>query len=72
LEKLGAEPGADFIMIGDDIENDIYAAGEIGGRGILVYTGKTKFPLKPDLKKPSYEASDLAEATYILKDIYRN
>jgi ribonucleotide monophosphatase NagD (HAD superfamily) len=69
LKRLGAEPGAGFIMIGDDIENDIYAVSEIGGTGILVYTGKTKFPLSSDLKKPPYEASDLAEVVSILKKI---
>ena len=33
-----------FVMIGDDIETDIGAAQNYGGTGILMYTGKTKYP----------------------------
>jgi len=69
LDKLGIKPGEEFIMIGDDIENDIYAVREIGGKGILIYTGKTKFPLNQNIKKPDYEAFNLTEAISILNKI---
>jgi HAD superfamily hydrolase (TIGR01458 family) len=67
LNRLGVNPGDNFFMIGDDIENDIYPVHKLGGKGILVYTGKTKHPLSPKYKKPSYEASDLYEVISILK-----
>ncbi len=58
LEKIGAKLEESFFMIGDDIENDIKAAQEIGGKGILIYTGKTKFPLEKNIKiKPDFEAN---------------
>jgi HAD superfamily hydrolase (TIGR01458 family) len=69
LNQLGVKKGGEFIMIGDDIENDINAVQEIGGKGILVYTGKTKFPLKQKIKKPDYEAFNLKEVISILKKL---
>ena len=45
LESIAAKIEDGFFMIGDDIENDIKAAQDIGGKGILIYTGKTKYPL---------------------------
>ena len=55
-------------MIGDDIENDIKAAQEIGGEGILIYTGKTKYPLEKNTNiKPDFEANSLKEVMSILK-----
>ncbi|HSR18619.1 MAG TPA: HAD-IIA family hydrolase, partial [Ignavibacteriaceae bacterium] len=59
LDKVGIKKGEEFFMIGDDIENDIYPVVEIGGKGILVYTGKTKFPLESKFKKPDFEAANL-------------
>ncbi len=49
IEKLGIKDKSKFIMIGDDIVTDINAAQIIGGTGILVYTGKTKYPLSPNI-----------------------
>ncbi len=70
IEKLGYKDKSRFIMIGDDIETDIQAAQNIGGTGILVYTGKTKFPLSPNIPlKPDYEAQNLIEAIEALKKI---
>ncbi|MGE5811044.1 MAG: HAD-IIA family hydrolase [Ignavibacteria bacterium] len=66
LDKIGIKKGEEFFMIGDDIENDIYPAGEIGGKGILVYTGKTKFPLESKFKKPDFEAANLKDVISIL------
>jgi len=57
-----------FFMIGDDIENDIKAAQDIGGKGILIYTGKTKFPLEKSINiKPDFEAHSLNEVISILR-----
>jgi ribonucleotide monophosphatase NagD (HAD superfamily) len=54
-------------MIGDDIENDIKAAQDIGGKGILIYTGKTKFPLDENISiKPDFEAHSLRNVIEIL------
>ena len=60
LKLLGFSTDSKFIMIGDDVESDINAAQKIGGTGILIYTGKTKYPLSSDIKiKPDYEAKNL-------------
>jgi len=68
LEKIGAKLDENFFMIGDDIENDIKAAQDIGGKGILIYTGKTKIPLEKNIKiKPDSEANSLKEVISILK-----
>ena len=41
-----------------------------GGKGILIYTGKTKYPLKEDIKlKPDFEAMNLVEVMDIVKRI---
>jgi len=67
LEKIGAKSEKGFFMIGDDIENDIKAAQDIGGKGILIYTGKTKYPLDESIKiKPDFEAQSLKEVISIL------
>jgi HAD superfamily hydrolase (TIGR01458 family) len=67
LKDLGFDPGSIFIMIGDDLESDITAAQDIGGKGILIYTGKTKFPLPDNLKyRPEFEAKSLTEVIVIL------
>lgn len=70
IEMLGLNKNSPFIMIGDDIENDIYAAQKLGGIGILVYTGKTKYPLDAQAKKPNYEANNLEEVTDLLEKIF--
>jgi HAD superfamily hydrolase (TIGR01458 family) len=68
LEKIDSKLEESFFMIGDDIENDIKAAQEIGGEGILIYTGKTKYPLEKSINiKPDFEANSLKEVMNILK-----
>jgi HAD superfamily hydrolase (TIGR01458 family) len=68
LESINADIEEGFFMLGDDIENDIKAAQDIGGKGILIYTGKTKFPLKKSLNiNPDFEARSLREVISILK-----
>lgn len=60
LQMIGSSIDKPFIMIGDDIETDIGAAQNYGGTGILMYTGKTEYPLPKDHPiKPDYEAQDL-------------
>jgi HAD superfamily hydrolase (TIGR01458 family) len=66
IKKLGFKPGSEFLMIGDDIESDINAAQNIGGKGILVYTGKTKYPFTGNSIKPDYEAMNLKEVIKII------
>ena len=71
IKLLGYPSDSKFIMIGDDIEADIIASRQIGGIGILVYTGKTKFPLPEDYpSKPDYEAKSLTEVKKILEKLY--
>ena len=67
LEKIGAKLDDEFFMIGDDIENDVKAAQDLGGKGILIYTGKTKYPLDPSLGiNPDYEVHSLSEVIDLL------
>ncbi len=68
LSKIGCNIEDGFYMIGDDLENDVKAAQDLGGRGILVFTGKTKFPLEKNINiKPDFEANSLSEVIGILK-----
>lgn len=67
LKQLGFKPDSEFFMIGDDVESDIEAAQKIGGKGILVYTGKTEYPLKDDTINPDFEAMNLNEILRIIK-----
>jgi HAD superfamily hydrolase (TIGR01458 family) len=67
LESIPAKIEDGFFMIGDDIENDIKAAQDIGGKGILIYTGKTKYPLDENINiKPDFEAHSLRNVIEIL------
>lgn len=68
LSLLGFPKGSDFTMIGDDIDTDIVGAQQAGGKGILIYTGKTNYPLRDDAKiKPDFEAQNLTEVIEIIK-----
>jgi HAD superfamily hydrolase (TIGR01458 family) len=60
LELLDYNLNDKFIMIGDDLNNDVLAAQKIGGTGILMLTGKTK---KQDIGeyKPKHLANNLRE-----------
>jgi HAD superfamily hydrolase (TIGR01458 family) len=70
LDNLGFKANQEFLMLGDDIESDIEGAKNAGGKGILIYTGKTQYPLPPDTKtKPDYEAKDLNEVIKLLERI---
>jgi HAD superfamily hydrolase (TIGR01458 family) len=68
LQMLGLPLATGFIMIGDDIESDIIGAQKAGGKGLLIYTGKTKYPLKEGINiKPDYEAQNLTDVISIIK-----
>ena len=70
IELLGFPKDSSFIMIGDDIETDIYGSKKLGGISFLVYSGKTKYPLDPAIKeKPDYEAQTLSGVIPILEKI---
>jgi HAD superfamily hydrolase (TIGR01458 family) len=67
LEKIAVNSEEGFVMIGDDVENDIKAAQVIGGKGILIYTGKTKYPVNENINiRPDFEANSLKEIIGIL------
>jgi len=68
LQMLGLPASSEFIMIGDDIESDIVGAQKAGGKGLLIYTGKTEYPLKDETHiKPDYEAQSLTDVINIIK-----
>jgi len=68
LERINAKLEDEFFMLGDDVENDIKAAQDLGGKGILIYTGKTKFPLEKNINiKPDFEVNSLKEVIGILR-----
>ena len=68
LETIGHKSNDGFYMLGDDVENDVGAAQKIGGKGILIYTGKTKFPFDKNLRvKPDLEVNSLKEVVSIIK-----
>lgn len=70
LEILGYSTKQNFIMLGDDLETDIKGAKNLNAKTILIYTGKTNYPLSSNLKiKPDYEAQNLNEVITVLQNI---
>ena len=70
LSVIGFKKDSDFIMIGDDIETDIVGAQNAGGKGVLVYTGKTKKTRQNNnIVIPNFEADNLKEVILILNNI---
>jgi len=68
LEKINSKIENGFYMIGDDVENDVGAAQKIGGKGILIYTGKTQYPSDTNFEiKPDFEAQSLEEVITIFE-----
>ena len=62
LKILDYPEDSEFIMLGDDIETDINAAQKIGGKGVLIYAGKTKYPLPEDSKiRPDHSINTLQD-----------
>lgn len=69
LEKVGSSIDSEFFMIGDDAENDVQAAQDLGGSGILMYTGKTEYPLDESFGiNPKFEAHSLRDVIKILSE----
>ena len=69
LKRLGFKKDDKFVMIGDDLESDIMGAQRIGGTGILVYTGKTKYPLSDEAIHPDFEAINLREIITLISGL---
>ncbi len=65
LKKMGFNTDSEFYMLGDDLENDVLAAQKIGGKGILILSGKTK---SENIKneKPDFVVNTLKEVIQIL------
>ncbi|MBK9098161.1 MAG: HAD hydrolase-like protein [bacterium] len=73
LENIGRKIDNGFYMIGDDLENDIIASQRIGGTGILIYTGKTRFPFNNSINlKLDFEAHSLNDAASIIQREFRH
>lgn len=69
LEMLGYSKDSTFIMLGDDLELDVIPVQKMGGKAILILTGKTKLPL-PVSVKPDFVCEDLSKVIEILRDWY--
>ena len=70
LSLLGFSADDEFFMIGDDLENDVIAAQKMGGKGVLIYTGKTGYPLTGNQNlKPDLDINSLTEMIEILEKI---
>lgn len=69
LNQLGVVDSS-FLMLGDDIETDIFGAQKAGGKGILIYTGKTAYPLNKNSDvKPDYEVKNLTDTIKLLNTL---
>jgi HAD superfamily hydrolase (TIGR01450 family) len=69
LEMLGYSKDTPFLMLGDDLELDITPVQKMGGKSVLILTGKTNLPL-PVSASPNFVAKDLSEVIDILKSCY--
>ena len=70
LQKLGFKAGSEFIMIGDDITTDIKGAKDLGGKGILIFTGKTKKNYnRNNSPAADFETDNLKDIIQILRSI---
>ena len=68
LEEINSKIENGFYMIGDDVENDVGAAQKLGGKGIIIYTGKTKYPLDASFGiQPEFETHSLKEVISIFE-----
>ncbi len=70
LNVLGLPGDTNFVMLGDDLETDIKGAVDLGSEAILIYTGKTSYPMKgSQFIRPTYEAKSLSEVIEILREV---
>ncbi len=62
LKNLNMESAGKFLMLGDDLETDIWGAKNCGGIGILIFTGKTSYPLSGNiLIRPDFQVHSLKD-----------
>ena len=69
LKMLGDE-NSNFFMLGDDLETDVFGAEQIGGKTILILTGKTKSLTEETENLPNYKANNLIDVIKILEKFY--
>lgn len=69
LHQLGFPEDSSFFMLGDDLETDISATQSCGGKGILIYTGKTIHPYQSSTIKPDFEVMNLQETVLLMDKI---
>lgn len=68
LKTAGSSENEDFYMLGDDLETDIAGAAKLGGKTILILTGKTN---KDDLGKSEIKPEFIAENLYNVIELLR-
>ncbi len=68
VSLLGGDSFSSFYMVGDDLFTDIAGARGAGGKGILIYTGKTSkpFPIESEIL-PDHEVDDLLQLIKLVK-----
>lgn len=72
LKKIDANIDESFFMLGDDLETDMKGAKDLGAQTILLFTGKTKNPIKEiDELFVDYQANNLLEVIAIIKKLKR-
>ena len=70
LKKMNCNENDKFIMIGDDVINDMKGAKNLGADTILIYTGKTKYPVDQNEKQfIDYEVQNLTDLSKLILQI---
>jgi HAD superfamily hydrolase (TIGR01450 family) len=69
LEMLGYPKDSTFLMLGDDMELDIIPVHKMGGKTILVLTGKTKLPFANSAAS-DFICSNLSDVLNVLRNFY--
>lgn len=69
LDLLGYPKDSAFLMLGDDVELDISPVKKMGGKTILVLTGKTKIPSTVQTTS-DFVCKDLNEVIEVVKEFY--
>jgi len=69
LKKIGINPTKPFYMLGDDLNADIKAGQDAGGKSILIMTGKTnRQMLENSNVEPDFVVDNLKEVIKIISD----
>ena len=67
LNKINCKADQPFLMLGDDLESDITGSKNIGAETILIYTGKTKRPIRTKyFSKIDHHVDSLGEVIKVL------